>query len=271
MCIIEVMSNLAKVIASLEHLAPLRLAADWDNVGLLVATKKPVIHRVMTCLTLTIDVAREAVSQKADLVVTHHPLPFRPINRITEETPTGATLVELVTAGIGVWSGHTAWDSAPHGINSMLAEILSLQDVSPLEPDEIDPSVGFGRMGTTSSPDTVDAVAQQLTSALGCSGCTVAGDPNLLAGRIGIVCGSGGESVPVAAAAGCQTLVTGEIKLHDALEALAHNMTVIAVGHHLSERFAMERMAEKLSTALPGLHCWASTVEQDPLCWLPNR
>ena len=63
MCIIEDMLNLADVIASLEHLAPLRLAADWDNVGLLVATKKPVIHRVMPCLTLTIDVARASVSQ----------------------------------------------------------------------------------------------------------------------------------------------------------------------------------------------------------------
>ena len=160
------MSNLTDVIASLEDLAPLRLAADWDNVGLLVATKRPVIHRVMTCLTLTIDVAREAVSQKADLVVTHHPLPFRPVNRITEETPTGAILVELVTAGIGVWSGHTAWDSAAHGINAMLAEILSLQDVAPLEPDERDPSVGFGRMGTASSPDTVDAVTHKLISTL---------------------------------------------------------------------------------------------------------
>ena len=225
----------------------------------------------MTCLTLTIDVAREAVSQKADLVVTHHPLPFRPLNRITEETPTGATLVELVSAGIGVWSGHTAWDSAAEGINAMLSGILSLQDVAPLEPDETDPCVGFGRMGTASSHDTIDAVTQRLTAALGCSGCTVAGDPNRSAGRIGIVCGSGGESVPVVAAAGCQTLVTGEIKLHDALEALAHNMAVIAVGHHLSERFAMEHMAEKLHMVLPDLHCWASTVEQDPLCWLPNR
>jgi len=264
------MSNLTDVISSLEHLTPLRLAADWDNVGLLVATKKPVIHRVMTCLTLTIDVAREAVSQKADLVVTHHPLPFRPVSRITEETPTGAILVELVTAGIGVWSGHTAWDSAPHGINAMLAEILSLQDVAPLEPDEIDSSVGFGRMGTVSSHDTVNTVIQQLTSTLGCPGCFVAGDSSRSAGLVGIVCGSGGESVPIAAAAGCQTLVTGEIKLHDALEALAHNMTVIAVGHHRSERFAMERMAEEVSTALPDLHCWASTVEQDPLCWVPN-
>ena len=264
------MSNLTDVIASLEHLTPLRLAADWDNVGLLVATKKPVIHRVMTCLTLTIDVAREAVSQKADLVVTHHPLPFRPVSRITEETPTGAILVELVTAGIGVWSGHTAWDSARYGINAMLAEILSLQDVAPLEPDEIDSSVGFGRMGTVSSHDTVNTVIQQLTSTLGCPGCFVAGDSSRSAGQVGIVCGSGGESVPIAAAAGCQTLVTGEIKLHDALGALAHNMTVIAVGHHRSERFAMERMAEEVSTALPDLHCWASTVEQDPLCWVPN-
>ena len=265
------MTKPADVIASLEDLAPLRLAADWDNVGLLVATKRPVIHRVMTCLTLTIDVAREAVSQKADLVVTHHPLPFRPVNRITEETPTGAILVELVTAGIGVWSGHTAWDSAAYGINAMLAESLSLQDAAPLEPDERDPSVGFGRMGTASSHDTVDSVTQRLISTLGCPGCSVAGDPSRPAGRIGIVCGSGGESVPIAAAAGCQTLVTGEIKLHDALEALAHNMAVIAVGHHLSEWFAMERMAEKLSTALPGLHCWASAVEQDPLCWVPNK
>ena len=148
----------------------------------------------MTCLTLTIDVAREAVSQKADLVVTHHPLPFRPVNRITEETPTGAILVELVTAGIGVWSGHTAWDSAAHGINAMLAESLSLQDAAPLEPDERDPSVGFGRMGTASSHDTVDAVTQRLISTLGCPGCSVAGDPSRPAGRIGIVCGSGGDT-----------------------------------------------------------------------------
>ena len=75
--------------------------------------------------------------------MTHHPLPFRPLNRITEETPTGATLVELVSAGIGVWSGHTAWDSAAEGINAMLAGILSLQDVAPLEPDETDPVSGL--------------------------------------------------------------------------------------------------------------------------------
>ena len=257
------------VITALEHIVPLRLAAEWDNVGSLVGTKNSTIQRVMTCLTLTIEVAREAVSQKADLVVTHHPLPFRPINRITEATATGGILLELLSAGIGVWSGHTAWDSAAKGINAMLADMLSLQNTVPLEPDETDPNVGFGRVGTVSSQNTVGMISQQLASTLGCPGCHIAGNTSLPANRIGIVCGSGGESVPIAAAAGCQTLVTGEIKLHDALTALNHNMAVISVGHHRSERFAMERMAQELHKAFPDLHCWASLEEADPLQWLP--
>ena len=126
------MSTPDDVITVLEHLAPLRLAAEWDNVGFLVGTKRPTIQRVMTCLTLTMEIAREAVSQKADLIVTHHPLPFRPVNRITEATATGGILLELLTAGIGVWSGHTAWDSAAQGINAMLADMLSLQNIAPL-------------------------------------------------------------------------------------------------------------------------------------------
>ena len=145
------MSTPDDVITVLEHLAPLRLAAEWDNVGFLVGTKRPTIQRVMTCLTLTMEIAREAVSQKADLIVTHHPLPFRPVNRITKATATGGILLELLTAGIGVWSGHTAWDSAAQGINAMLADMLSLQNIAPLEPDEADPHVGFGRVGTVSS------------------------------------------------------------------------------------------------------------------------
>ncbi len=269
LCIIECMSTPHDVITALEHLAPLRLAAEWDNVGLLVGTKRRTVQRVMTCLTLTMDVAREAVSQKADFIVTHHPLPFRPLHRITEATATGGILLELLTAGIGVWSGHTAWDSAARGINAMLADMLSLQNTAPLEPDEADPSVGFGRVGTISSQNTVGMIAQQLASALGCPGCHVAGNTGLLAKRIGIVCGSGGESVPVAAAAGCQTLVTGEIKLHDALTAQNHNMAVVSVGHHQSERFAMERMSQELHKALPDLHCWASLKEADPLQWIP--
>jgi putative NIF3 family GTP cyclohydrolase 1 type 2 len=85
---------------------------------------------------------------------------------------------------------------------------------------------------------------------------------------VGIVCGSGGDSLGVVQLAGCTTFVTGEIKLHQALEARAGGLAVIAVGHHASERFSMDVLAQRLAAALPGLSCWASRDEVDPIAWL---
>ena len=83
------MATLQSVILNLENIAPLRLAADWDSVGLLVGTRRPTIERVMACLSLTAEVAREAIRERAGLILTHHPLPFRPVTRITDDSTTG--------------------------------------------------------------------------------------------------------------------------------------------------------------------------------------
>ena len=128
------MPTIAHVTDALEQIAPLRLAADWDSVGLLVGSRRPQIARVMTCLSLTPDVAGEAVREQADMVVAHHPLPFRPVPRITDDTSTGRVLLDLLRAGIAVWSSHTAWDSAAGGVNDQLATLLGLDRVAPIEP-----------------------------------------------------------------------------------------------------------------------------------------
>ena len=127
------MPTLAEVTDELERLAPLRLAADWDTVGLLIGGRRARIERVMTCLTLTERVAAEAVAERADLVVVHHPLPFRPLGRITTATGTGRVLLALIESGVSLWSPHTAWDSAAGGINDQLAAILDLERVVPLD------------------------------------------------------------------------------------------------------------------------------------------
>ena len=81
---------------------------------------------MMTCLTLSADVAEEAVEQRAQLVVSHHPLLFRPVQTITGETEEGRVLLWIIEAGIAVYSPHTAYDSAELGINQQLAEMLGL-------------------------------------------------------------------------------------------------------------------------------------------------
>jgi dinuclear metal center YbgI/SA1388 family protein len=262
------MPTIAHVTAALEQIAPLRLAAEWDAVGLLVGSHRPQIARVMTCLSLTPEVAAEAVRSQADLVVTHHPLPFRPIPRITADSPTGRVLLELIHAGIAVWSAHTAWDSAAGGINDQLARLLELEHVAPLEPDAIHPLAGFGRAGTAPAGWSVAQLSRHIARRLGTPGVQVVGNPERPAGRVGIVCGSGGDSLAAVKRAGCTTFLTGEVKLHQALEARAADLAVVAVGHHASERFSMEVLAGRLAEAVPGLSCWTSRDEADPLQWL---
>jgi len=264
-----VMPALSAVTAALEALAPLRLAADWDAVGLLVAGR-PTVDRVLTCLSLTPEVAAEAVRERADLVVTHHPLPFRPVPRITADTATGSVLLTLVGAGVGVWSSHTAWDSAAGGINDQLAAMLDLGAVAPIEPDAVEPRTGFGRVGDAAGRSVAE-LARRLADSLGLGGVQVVGDPRRPAGRVGIVCGSGGDTIPVVTRAGCTTLLTGEVKLHQALEARASGLAVIAVGHHASEWFSLDVLARRLAAAVPGLVCLPSRDDRDPIVWLTTR
>src|SRR5918996_3072879 len=112
--------TLADLCDFLDAFPPPRLAADWDNVGLLVGDRLQTVSRVMTCLTVTPAVAAEAIRERVDLVVTHHPLPFQPLKRLTTDDPTGRLLLDLIRAGIAIHSPHTAFDSAAAGINQQL-------------------------------------------------------------------------------------------------------------------------------------------------------
>jgi dinuclear metal center YbgI/SA1388 family protein len=130
------MLPLSAVIEYLEQFAPLRLAAEWDNVGLLLGDSSAEVQRIMTCLTVTPDSAAEAIEDRAELIVTHHPILFRPVQRLTGDTPEGRMLLALLKAGIAVYSPHTAFDNTDGGINDLLALRLGLLDVTALRRQE---------------------------------------------------------------------------------------------------------------------------------------
>jgi dinuclear metal center YbgI/SA1388 family protein len=124
--------TVAAIVDFLERFAPPALAADWDNVGLLLGDRSARVRRLLTCLTVTPEVAAEAVEEKAQLIVTHHPILFRPVKRLTVSHPEGRMLLALVRAGVAVYSPHTAFDNTAGGINDALARRLTLHDVGPL-------------------------------------------------------------------------------------------------------------------------------------------
>jgi dinuclear metal center YbgI/SA1388 family protein len=126
------MTAVADIARWLEQFAPARLAEPWDNVGLLWGDPGAEVERVMTCLTVTHKTALEAVHERAEAVVSHHPVLFRPVQRVRADRPETGALWTLARAGVAVLSPHTAFDNTTGGINDGLAERLGLRDIHAL-------------------------------------------------------------------------------------------------------------------------------------------
>jgi dinuclear metal center YbgI/SA1388 family protein len=126
------MHTVDAVVSYFDQFAPPSLAAEWDNVGLLLGDRAAPVERIMTCLTVTPASAAEAIERQAQLIVTHHPIMFRPVNRLTTANAEGRMLLSLIRAGVAVYCPHTALDNTRDGINELLAGRLGLTDVRPL-------------------------------------------------------------------------------------------------------------------------------------------
>lgn len=265
---------LNEILHFLSDFAPPELSEDWDNTGLLIGQKDDSVDAIMTCLTLTPDVAKEAVAKGASLVVTHHPILFRAVQKLTDETSEGRMLLSLIRSGVAVYSPHTSYDSAYEGVNRQLAASLNLTDVQPIRTleestnsESDDEPIGSGRFGdlpdAVSLADFVELVKQALkvdhTWFVGEAGSTVR--------RVGIACGAAAEFMGDAARHGCDVLLTGEARFHACLEARTRGIALVLPGHYPTERPAMENLAERLSSEFPDLTVWASSVETDPVQW----
>ncbi len=256
------MTTVHDVCQSLEGFAPLALAEPWDNVGLLVGDRRALVTSVMTCLTVTPATAAEAVRERAGMIVSHHPLPFRPLRSIVADAPPGAMLLQLAQAGVAVYSAHTAYDSAPGGVNDQIADGLTLTDVEPLVQDPS--AIAAGRIGNSAAA-TLGALCRQAASFFGLGSVRTVGVADGKVRRVAIACGSGGSLLEAAISQGATALVTGEMTFHDCLTAEAAGVGVVLLGHYASERFAMESLAERLAEERQELRVWASRDERDPL------
>ncbi len=270
---------LASLCGVLGELAPLGLAESWDNVGLLVGDRGRTAQRVMTCLTVTPAVVEEAREQRADLVVSHHPLPFKPLGRITADTVAGGLLLRLAESGVAVYSAHTAFDSAAEGINQQWADLLGLSETRPLHEFASDgvgvaqaesaatgaPVAGSGRYGRVSRPMTLEELVRQASAEVGATAARRVGPAAQPVTKVALACGSGASFLSAAHRRGCDALLTGEASFHSCLEAEALGIGLGLLGHYPSERFSMEWLATELAARLPGLHVWASRRESDPI------
>ncbi len=255
------------VCAFMEIFAPKALAESWDNTGFLVGEKTQSCSRVMTCLTITPETVREAVRMKADMIVSHHPAPFRALKELTSESTVGRLLRALVKNDVALYCPHTSFDSAPRGINQQLAEGLGLIEIVPFIPNA-ECGGGTGRMGVFREKRTLGGFLEDVKSLLGLPRVQYVGDVERPVRKVGIGCGSAGEFLSLAARFDCDVFLTGETNFHTCLEAKAQGIALVLMTHFAGEKYACDRLADVLRENLSDLeYVWASKDETDPLCF----
>jgi dinuclear metal center YbgI/SA1388 family protein len=254
-----------EVVDVLQEIAPLELAAEWDNVGLVLAphAKPRPVARVWLTIDLTEAVVAEAKKARADLVVAYHPPIFDGWKRLRADDPRQRAALAAFTAGIPVWSPHTALDAAPGGIGDWLCEGLcdgkAPASLTPLGDGE------FGRLLELAGPLTVQALLPRIKKLLGVKSLRVAHTEEGLRQRvrcIAVAAGSGGSVLRGQAA---DLWLTGELSHHDALAAVAAGTTVVLGEHSNTERGYLEVLAKRLKEPFGSrLDVRVSAVDRDP-------
>ena len=118
---------------SLEKFAPLFLQEDYDNSGLLIGNKNKIISKAIICLDVTEEVLKEAISEKADVIIAHHPLIFKPLKKITASNTIERIVEKAIKHDIAIYAIHTNLDNIFEGVNNALAKQLDLKNIRILQ------------------------------------------------------------------------------------------------------------------------------------------
>ncbi len=159
--------NVRTVVDAMEAIAPLRFAAEWDNVGLLLGAGQWAADSIMLTIDLTEDVLAEAIAAKAQMIVAYHPPIFEPLNRLTDATLKEHLVLEAARHGMSIYSPHTALDAAPNGVNDWLAGSIAVGasgDVRALEPYRDLPSTEECKVITFCPADAIEAIRNGLAA-----------------------------------------------------------------------------------------------------------
>ncbi len=250
------MATVGEIYRFLNHKAPFALQAGFDNAGFLVGREEKTVTRILVALDITAEVIDEAIHQGAELIVSHHPVIWGQISSVTDRSRTGRNLLALAEHRIAAICAHTNLDAVEEGVNSVLAEALGLASPVPLQEDgrmEDGTPYGIGRVGLRAGgaaqlPD----FAREVKEILHVPGLRFldAGKP---VQKVAVGGGACGGMLSQAAAHGCDTFVTAEVKHDSYLEARDLGLNLLDAGHHATEALICPVLADWLRHAFPAV------------------
>lgn len=251
------------IMGLLESIAPVSYAEEWDNVGLLLGRKDKTVHKVMLAVDATDDVVQQAVLQGADMLITHHPLLFSAVKRITEDDFIGRRLIHLIKNDICYYAMHTNFDVM--GMADAAADMLQLHSPEVLEvtfEDDV-AKEGIGRIGRLPHEMSLKECAQYCKTVFGLDSVRIYGDEDAPVETVAIVPGAGDDYIKNALSMQADVFITGDIGHHDGLDAMEQGLAVIDASHYGIEKLFVPYMAEVMEGRMPELVVIKAT-EKEP-------
>lgn len=250
--------NCNEIIKALEKEFPLYSAEEWDNPGLLVGRRDREVSKIMVSLDATDEVIDQAIKQKADMLVTHHPMIFGSLKKVNTDDFIGERIIRMIENGISYYAMHTNYDVC--AMADLNAETLGLKDVSVLTYTEEER--GLGKVGQLSEPVSYYEFAKTVKEKFELSDVRCYGIGDAKVQTIAVCGGSGKSLLNDVLAAGADVFVTGDIDYHTGIDAWAKGLRVIDAGHYGTEHGFTEDVAAKLESWFPGLEIVKAV--QDP-------
>lgn len=231
--------TMTEVYEEIGRWAPWDTAEEWDNVGVLVQGPDEVVTGICCMLDITLEAVAWAAEKGCNLVLSHHPVIFRPMKKLSRESVPAV----LVRNGVTALCAHTNLDKARGGVCETLAQQLGLRNIRPGE--------DFLYFGELEQPMPLAQWAAHVRDSLGTSVAWTGEERTVR--TVAVVSGAGGDFWPQAQAAGADCLVTGEMSHHEALDAQQAGMAAVAATHYGTEKWIVPVMAARLHKLFPEL------------------
>ena len=245
------MTTIRDIFDELCRIAPLELQMDFDNAGFQLGHADREVRRVLLALDVTDNVAEEACRLGAGLIVSHHPLIFTPLKSVCDADAVQRRVLYLIENGIGLISMHTNLDIAEGGVNDVLMRLLGA------EPEEALDGDGCGRIGTLPEPVALEDFLARCRERLAAEGLRYCPGARTVS-RLAVMGGSGAGSLEAAAARGCDTYVTADVKYHQFQRAAELGLTLIDADHFHTENPVVPELARRLTAAFPDVDFFVS-------------
>ena len=219
------------IIKVIEDFAPASIQENWDNSGLCVGSPEDEVTSVLFALDCTPELVDEAVECGADMIVTHHPLIFSGLKKISSDNLVGRAVIKAVKAGISIYAAHTNADKVIAGVSGAMARRLGLENVAVLA-DEGD-GTGLGVVGDLPRPMCAEEVMRLVKERFGLKVLKSSRPLDVLVTKVAMCGGSGGSLIGAAQRTGAQLYISGDISYHNFFT--QNDFMIMDIGHYESE------------------------------------